>query len=139
MDTVGSSSRHSSSCGTTRVFARQGTYARPSLRETNRGAGEERPDCKNSTARSFFWGPRDREKVPRRKRLAKAYGNTASFDRDMLAGACPAKVTTLGLQAKPIMERGELVPDSLVLKMVANASSGRIAATDLCSTVFRGR
>ena len=30
-----------------------------------------------------------------------------------------AKGTPLGLKAKPIMERGELVPDSLVLKMVA--------------------
>jgi adenylate kinase len=31
-----------------------------------------------------------------------------------------AKGTPLGAQAKPIMERGELVPDSIVLKMVAD-------------------
>jgi len=34
---------------------------------------------------------------------------------DMLRGACQ-QGTPLGVKAKPIMERGELVPDSLVFR-----------------------
>jgi len=50
--------------------------------------------------------------------LAGKYGVPHLSTGDMLREHV-AKGTPLGLKAKPIMERGELVPDSLVLKMVA--------------------
>src|SRR5215472_18092725 len=51
--------------------------------------------------------------------LAGKYGVPHLSTGDMLREHV-AKGTPLGLKAKPIMERGELVPDSLVLKMVAD-------------------
>jgi adenylate kinase len=62
--------------------------------------------------------------------LAARYGIPHLSTGDMLREHV-AQGTPLGLKAKPIMERGELVPDSLVLKMVA----ARIERAD-CSHGF---
>ncbi len=65
-----------------------------------------------------FLGPPGSGKGTQAKELAKLYGIPHLSTGDMLREHV-SKGTTLGLKAKPIMERGELVPDSLVLKMVA--------------------
>lgn len=64
-----------------------------------------------------FLGPPGAGKGTQAKELARKYGVPHLSTGDMLR-ECIAQGTPLGLQAKPIMERGELVPDSLVLKMV---------------------
>ncbi|HKI12478.1 MAG TPA: adenylate kinase [Candidatus Acidoferrum sp.] len=78
---------------------------------------EERPDAKLDRA-VIFLGPPGSGKGTQAKELAKAYGIPHLSTGDMLREHV-SKGTTLGLKAKPIMARGELVPDSLVLKMVA--------------------
>jgi adenylate kinase len=78
---------------------------------------EERPVAKLDRA-VIFLGPPGSGKGTQAKELAKAYGIPHLSTGDMLREHV-SKGTTLGLKAKPIMERGELVPDSLVLKMVA--------------------
>jgi len=70
--------------------------------------------------------------------LARKFGVPHLSTGDMLREHV-SKGTPLGKAAKPIMERGELVPDSLVLKMVRSASSGRIVRTVLCLMGFRER
>jgi len=80
-------------------------------------AAEERPDAKLDRA-VIFLGPPGSGKGTQAKELAKAYGIPHLSTGDMLREHV-SKGTTLGLKAKPIMGRGELVPDSLVLKMVA--------------------
>ncbi|HME12190.1 MAG TPA: adenylate kinase [Candidatus Acidoferrum sp.] len=64
-----------------------------------------------------FLGPPGAGKGTQAKELARKFGVPHLSTGDMLR-ECIAHGTPLGLQAKPIMERGELVPDSLVLKMV---------------------
>jgi len=78
---------------------------------------EERPVAILDRA-VIFLGPPGSGKGTQAKELAKAYGIPHLSTGDMLREHV-SKGTTLGLKAKPIMERGELVPDSLVLKMVA--------------------
>ena len=78
---------------------------------------EERFDAKLDRA-VIFLGPPGAGKGTQAKELAKAYGIPHLSTGDMLREHV-SKGTTLGLKAKPIMGRGELVPDSLVLKMVA--------------------
>ncbi len=78
---------------------------------------EERPDAKLDRA-VIFLGPPGSGKGTQAKELAKEYGIPHLSTGDMLREHV-GKGTTLGLKAKPIMGRGELVPDSLVLKMVA--------------------
>jgi adenylate kinase len=78
---------------------------------------EERPDARLDRA-VIFLGPPGSGKGTQAKELAKAYGIPHLSTGDMLREHV-SEGTTLGLKAKPIMERGELVPDSLVLKMVA--------------------
>ena len=80
-------------------------------------AAEERPDAKLDRA-VIFLGPPGSGKGTQAKELAKAYGIPHLSTGDMLREHV-SKGTTLGSKAKPIMGRGELVPDSLVLKMVA--------------------
>jgi adenylate kinase len=65
-----------------------------------------------------FLGPPGAGKGTQAKELARKYGVPHLSTGDMLRENI-AKCTPLGERAKPIMERGELVPDSLVLKMVA--------------------
>jgi adenylate kinase len=78
---------------------------------------EQRPVGKLDRA-VIFLGPPGSGKGTQAKVLAAKYGVPHLSTGDMLREHI-AKGTMLGLKAKPIMERGELVPDSLVLKMVA--------------------
>jgi len=78
---------------------------------------EERPVARLDRA-VIFLGPPGSGKGTQAKELAKAYGVPHLSTGDMLREHV-SKATTLCLKAKPIMERGDLVPDSLVLKMVA--------------------
>jgi adenylate kinase len=64
-----------------------------------------------------FLGPPGAGKGTQAKELAKLYGVPHLSTGDMLRENI-AQGTPLGLQAKPIMARGDLVPDSLVLQMV---------------------
>ncbi len=67
----------------------------------------------------IFLGPPGAGKGTQAKKLAAKYAVPHLSTGDMLREhiACG---TPLGEKAKPIMERGELVPDSLVLKIVAD-------------------
>jgi len=78
----------------------------------------------------IFLGAPGSGKGTQAKVLAAKFGAPHLSTGDMLREHV-AKGTMLGLKAKPIMERGELVPDSLVLKMVAE----RIERPD-CSSGF---
>ena len=66
----------------------------------------------------IFLGPPGAGKGTQAMELARKYGVPHLSTGDMLREHV-TKGTPLGAQAKPIMERGELVPDSLVLHMVA--------------------
>jgi len=78
---------------------------------------EERPVGKLDRA-VIFLGPPGSGKGTQAKDLARQYAVPHLSTGDMLREHV-SNGTPLGLKAKPIMERGELVPDSLVLKMVA--------------------
>jgi adenylate kinase len=80
-------------------------------------APEARPSAKLDRA-VIFLGPPGAGKGTQAKELARKYGVPHLSTGDMLRENI-AKGTPLGAKAKPLMERGELVPDSLVLKMVA--------------------
>jgi len=90
---------------------------------------EQRPVAKLDRA-VIFLGPPGSGKGTQAKVLAGKAGVPHLSTGDMLREHI-AQGTPLGLKAKPIMERGELVPDSLVLKMVAE----RIERPD-CSQGF---
>jgi adenylate kinase len=66
----------------------------------------------------IFLGPPGSGKGTQAKELARKFGIPHLSTGDMLREHV-AKGTPLGLKAKPLMERGELVPDSVVLKMIA--------------------
>jgi adenylate kinase len=78
---------------------------------------EQRPVGKLDRA-LIFLGPPGSGKGTQAKVVATKYSVPHLSTGDMLRDHI-AKSTPLGLKAKPLMERGELVPDSLVLKMVA--------------------
>jgi adenylate kinase len=78
----------------------------------------------------IFLGPPGSGKGTQAKELARRYGVPHLSTGDMLREHI-AQGTELGKQAQPIMARGALVPDSLVLKMVAK----RIECPD-CSHGF---
>src|SRR5215469_8975623 len=65
----------------------------------------------------IFLGPPGAGKGTQARQIAEAYGvphlSTGDMFREQIS-----RGTTLGLRAKPIMERGELVPDDLVLSLV---------------------
>ena len=65
----------------------------------------------------IFLGPPGAGKGTQAKELAKIYRVPHLSTGDMLREHV-SQGSPLGLQAKPIMARGDLVPDSLVLKMV---------------------
>ena len=65
----------------------------------------------------IFLGPPGAGKGTQAKRVAQLYGVPHLSTGDMLREHV-SRGTELGLQAKPIMERGELVPDDIVLGMV---------------------
>ena len=78
---------------------------------------EQRPVAKLDRA-VIFLGPPGSGKGTQAKVLAGKFTVPHLSTGDMLREHI-ARQSPLGLQAKPIMDRGELVPDSLVLKMVA--------------------
>jgi adenylate kinase len=80
-------------------------------------AGEVRPQEYLGRA-VIFLGPPGAGKGTQAKVLAKQFGAPHLSTGDMLREHIEHG-TSLGMQAQPIMSRGELVPDSLVLKMVA--------------------
>jgi len=85
--------------------------------ETSGLALDARPSARLDRA-VIFLGPPGAGKGTQAKELARKYGVPHLSTGDMLRENI-AKGTPLGAKAKPLMERGELVPDSLVLKMVA--------------------
>ena len=70
-----------------------------------------------ATKALIFLGPPGAGKGTQAKRIAKELGVPHLSTGDMLREAV-ANGTALGQQAKPIMDRGDLVPDSIVLGMV---------------------
>ena len=66
----------------------------------------------------IFLGPPGAGKGTQAKELARHYRVPHLSTGDMLREHV-AQGTSLGMRAKPLMERGELVPDSIVLRMVA--------------------
>ena len=85
--------------------------------ETRGAAGYVRPHGKLDRA-VIFLGPPGAGKGTQAKMLAQEFCAPHLSTGDMLREHVEHG-TSLGLQAQPIMSRGELVPDSLVLKMVA--------------------
>src|SRR5258708_13682554 len=85
--------------------------------EKRGAAGEVRPHEKLDRA-VIFLGPPGAGKGTQAKVLAKYFGAPHLSTGDMLREHVEHG-TSLGLQAQPIMARGGLVPDSLLLKMVA--------------------
>ena len=102
----------------------------------------------------IFLGPPGAGKGTQAKRIAKELGVPHLSTGDMLREAV-ANGTALGKQAKPIMDRGDLVPDSIVLGMVeerlkrqdcaegfifdgfsADAAAGRTAGSDFAAQRF---
>ena len=65
----------------------------------------------------IFLGPPGAGKGTQAKRIAKLYGLPHLSTGDMLRDAV-ARGTEMGREAKPIMERGELVPDEIIMRMV---------------------
>jgi adenylate kinase len=85
--------------------------------ETKGLAPGSRPSAKLDRA-VIFLGPPGAGKGTQAKELAARYVVPHLSTGDMLRENV-ANGTPLGAKAKPVMERGELVPDSLVLKMIA--------------------
>jgi adenylate kinase len=79
-------------------------------------APDTRPSEKLDRA-VIFLGPPGAGKGTQAMELARHFGVPHLSTGDMLREHV-SKGTPLGLKAKPIMEHGELVPDSLVLKMI---------------------
>ncbi len=75
----------------------------------------------------IFLGPPGAGKGTQAKRMAQQLGMPHLSTGDMLRDAV-ARGTPAGLLAKPIMERGDLVPDDIVLGMVEERLSHRDAA-----------
>src|SRR6266853_525535 len=65
----------------------------------------------------IFLGPPGAGKGTQARQIAESYGVPHLSTGDMFREHV-SRGTPLGLRAKPIMERGELVPDDLVLSMV---------------------
>jgi len=78
---------------------------------------DERPVAKLDRA-VIFLGPPGSGKGTQAKGLAEKYGIPHLSTGDMLREHV-AKGTPLGLMARPLMDHGELVPDSVILRMVA--------------------
>src|SRR6266481_2797261 len=90
--------------------------ARPAIGEKSWVAPDTRHPDKLDRA-VIFLGPPGAGKGTQAKELAKRYGVPHLSTGDMLREHV-SKGTPLGKEAKPIMERGDLVPDSLVLRMI---------------------
>lgn len=84
--------------------------------------GESGPDGKGLGRALIFLGPPGAGKGTQAKQVAAHYGvphlSTGNMLRDHVA-----RGTSLGQRAKPIIDRGDLVPDEIVLGMVAERLS----------------
>src|ERR1700688_3739272 len=101
----------SSSCATTKVSSRRASCGAAGMlsQQALSAAGISRP--------VIFLGPPGAGKGTQAKLAAKDYKMPHLSTGDMLRDHV-ARGTDLGRQAKQYMDRGELVPDDLVLKMV---------------------
>jgi adenylate kinase len=88
------------------------------------------PACKVLKRAVIFLGPPGAGKGTQAMKVAQLYGVPHLSTGDMLRDHV-SRATDLGRQAKPLMERGELVPDEIVLGMVEE----RIASPD-CANGF---
>src|SRR6202790_2594348 len=91
----------------------EGPVARPAVMEKSWVAPDTRHPDKLDRA-VIFLGPPGAGKGTQAKQLAAMYGVPHLSTGDMLREHV-RKDPPLGIKPKPIMERGELVPDSLVL------------------------
>src|SRR5208283_5346342 len=85
-DGYGAAARGTTRHAELRGFRAQGTSARPSLRETNRGAG--RASLGKTRPRGHFFGAPGIGKRYPGERAGQGVWHTASFDRRHAAGAC---------------------------------------------------
>src|SRR4029077_12183604 len=112
-----------------RRLCAEGPVARPAVMKTS-GAPPDGKSVEQLDRAVIFLGPPGAGKGTQAKELARFFRVPHLSTGDMLRENI-AQGTPLGIQAGPIMKRGELVPDSLVLKMVAH----RIEKRD-CTHVF---
>ena len=78
--------------------------------------------AKNDAVRVIFLGPPGAGKGTQAARLATHLGVPRISTGEMLRDAI-AKETKLGSEASPLMEKGHLVPDDLLVKMIAERTS----------------
>src|SRR5258707_14375381 len=109
---VGSTTGHAE----LRRICAEGPVARPAVGEKSWVAPDTRHPDKLDRA-VIFLGPPGAGKGTQAIELARKYGVPHLSTGDMLREHV-CKGTPLGAKAKPIMERGDLVPDSLVLQMI---------------------
>ena len=83
-------------------------------------------------------GPPGAGKGTQAKELALRFSAPHLSTGDMLRDHV-AQGTSLGQRAQPIMSRGELVPDSIVLRMVADRIDRRDCSHGFVFEGFRGR
>jgi adenylate kinase family enzyme len=68
--------------------------------------------------------------------ITEKYGIPQISTGDMLRAAVKAG-TPLGLEAKKVMDAGQLVSDDIILGLIKERCSSRIAPRASCSTAFR--
>ena len=84
-------------------------------------------------------GPPGSGKGTQAKRLEQKYGIPHLATGDMLRAAT-ASGSELGLRVKSIMDSGQLVPDGIIIDMIAERiAEPRLPRTALSSTGFRAR
>jgi len=88
--------------------------------------------------RLILLGPPGAGKGTQAQRLVKRHGIVQLSTGDMLRAAVAAE-TPIGLRAKDIMARGELVPDDVVIDIIADRIDQPTPRPDSYSTVFRAR
>ena len=89
--------------------------------------------------RLVLLGPPGAGKGTQAQRLTARHGIVQLSTGDMLRAAVAAG-TPVGLKAKDIMARGELVPDEVVVAIVADRiDAAGLHGTASCSTVSRAR
>ena len=74
-----------------------------------------------------LFGPPGSGKGTQSEKIIDRYGLTHLSTGDLLRAELAAE-TDLGLQAKSIMERGELVSDSIIIGMIRNRIAGQAGA-----------